>query len=582
MNTRSVDVSSFGSLQVKTWCAVAMSAALYTITAIPSHGAVISWTDGDQEDFWNDGIAWSTGTVPLSGDTALFNASNSVNGESFVVLVAAPSAVGSILFDADAYASSPGGTGYDINGSAITLSSSGTIGILSSFSGLEITETVDDPLTLLGNATFNNDAVGNTLYLTGNITAPGVTSQITVSGSAGGTISGVISDSGTSTPISVTKTGPGTWTLSGNENYSGVTTVNGGALIMPGSSTLGGGIAVNGATAIFAGNNNLGSGGIAVTGGIATFSGSNTLSGGLSVTGGGTLTMNGANTISGGNITVANSTLDLAGNYSGGGNITVTNGALDFAGSYSGAGTLTLNGGSATLGGQVSTSGNINLEGGTLTLSAGNDNYTGSIVATSGTLMVNNWQDFGDPNHTNYFSGGATISMMSSFGYINYNTMQLGAGGVVFDGMGGINFQGWLEGGGGFMLNSGDFELNNAWVTQNIGTLTINGGRFLIGGWTSNVLANNPNANNIALPQQFGFWRRRQLLGRQYHEHCQRRRADRARQLDDCHAEHRQRNLPLAGDVDHRRGRRGWRFLHDQWDLADPDRHPDNIHSPCG
>ena len=72
---------------------------------------------------------------------------------------------------------------------------------------------------------------------------------------------GNITDTGGN--LSLTKTGTGTQTLSGFNNYAGVTTVNAGTLVYSGSSTLAGGVTINGGAVIVSGS--LGGSAIAVS-----------------------------------------------------------------------------------------------------------------------------------------------------------------------------------------------------------------------------------------------------------------------------------------------------------------------------
>ena len=100
---------------------------------------------------------------------------------------------------------------------------------------------------------------------------------LTVNQTTSGTYSGMIQDvlaeydgsgSGTTGPLNLTKTGPGTLTLSGANSYSGATTIAGGALLVNGS---------------------LGTGTVTVSGG-ATLGGTGVIGGTTTVQSGGTLT----------------------------------------------------------------------------------------------------------------------------------------------------------------------------------------------------------------------------------------------------------------------------------------------------
>jgi autotransporter-associated beta strand protein len=113
---------------------------------------------------------------------------------------------------------------------------------------------------------------GNTLTLAGAGGVINTNVAATISAAIGGT-------------VGLTKTGTGTLTLSGNNNYTGTTTASAGTLTMSGSNTIGGISAVTGATLTFSGNNTFG-GPTAVNGGTLNLNGNNTLSGTTTVSDG--------------------------------------------------------------------------------------------------------------------------------------------------------------------------------------------------------------------------------------------------------------------------------------------------------
>ena len=83
-----------------------------------------------------------------------------------------------------------------------------------------------------------------TLTLSSNLTATGVGAKLlTLSGSGVGRIAGAIVDS-SGGATSVTKSGIGTWTLSGVSTYTGATTVNAGGLVLNGSLAVGSNLSV--------------------------------------------------------------------------------------------------------------------------------------------------------------------------------------------------------------------------------------------------------------------------------------------------------------------------------------------------
>ena len=164
-----------------------------------------------------------------SGTVVLGNSNNSFSGA--IAITNSTSGQGTYLSTA-----SIGATGQNS-----ALGKNGTINIGSGSStaltGLKYTgtgETSDKVINLAGTtggAILDQSGTGN-LKFTSAITASGVGAKtITLQGSTIGTgeLAGAISNQGANA-ISLTKSGTGTWTLSGNNSYTGNTTINGGTL----------------------------------------------------------------------------------------------------------------------------------------------------------------------------------------------------------------------------------------------------------------------------------------------------------------------------------------------------------------
>lgn len=112
-----------------------------------------------------------------------------------------------------------------------------------------------------------------------------VASTLTVNQTANTTYSGIIQDG--SAPVNILKSGGGTLTLSGNNNFSGSITVSAGTLNLTGDSTHSGTVtASGGALNISAGTY---SGSMTVSGGTLTLSGTGTANGEVTATTGGVL-----------------------------------------------------------------------------------------------------------------------------------------------------------------------------------------------------------------------------------------------------------------------------------------------------
>jgi len=126
-----------------------------------------------------------------------------------------------------------GAEALTLNGTGVTGSPAGA---LQNVAG---TNTYGGLVTLGSNATIQSDAGSLALSNSGTITGSGYT--LTVTGSGNGSIASVI---GTGAG-GLTKSGNGTWTLSGANTYTGTTAVTVGTLVVANTSALGGGGAVN-------------------------------------------------------------------------------------------------------------------------------------------------------------------------------------------------------------------------------------------------------------------------------------------------------------------------------------------------
>ena len=258
-------------------------------------------------------------------------------------------------------------------------------------------------LTLLGSNTYSagtlisagllqlGDGLTRNGYVLGNITN---NAQLGVANPFDQTFSGIISG-----PGSLTKSGAGVLTLTGQNTYTGDTTNNAGTLRLGDGLTLNGVLAgnvVNNSTLMFANPSN------------QTYGGTISGLGGLTKTSPGVLTLTAANTYSG-NTTISNGTLRLGINnalpttavYAG------VAGVLDLSGqnqqvsgvdgylgvvTNSGAGsTLTVNLPTAqTFGGTLAGPANLTVQGGgKLTMTGSSSpSYTGNVIVSNATVEV--------------------------------------------------------------------------------------------------------------------------------------------------------------------------------------------------
>jgi autotransporter-associated beta strand protein len=125
-------------------------------------------------------------------------------------------------------------------GPTLVLTNGGTIQMTSAVAN---NETINAPISLApassitsGSYSFTNNASSSTKVLTfgGGITGGTTTSSITLtlngSNTGNNTISGVIGNGTTAGGVAVTKSGPGTWVLTGTNTFTGTTNISGGTL----------------------------------------------------------------------------------------------------------------------------------------------------------------------------------------------------------------------------------------------------------------------------------------------------------------------------------------------------------------
>jgi autotransporter-associated beta strand protein len=212
---------------------IAIVLTAYSVQSVRAN--LIDWSNPAGGDF-NTAGNWSPNTVPGAGDIARFNiATGDVTWSTDI-------APGSINFDTGATSFALGMLG----GNTLTTANGGSIAILSTLTGTGQTFTINAPIILTpasatsaGTYTFQNDASSatTTLQIAGNVSAGTTTGTetLTLAGTNTGTntISGVISNGGAAS-LALTKTGAGTWVLSGANTYTGGTTIAAGTLALTG------------------------------------------------------------------------------------------------------------------------------------------------------------------------------------------------------------------------------------------------------------------------------------------------------------------------------------------------------------
>jgi autotransporter-associated beta strand protein len=258
-----------------------------------------------------------------------------------------------------------------------------------------------------GGATIDQSGTG-TLRLTSDFTATGAGSKtLTLQGSTVGIgeIAGAVINNNATNTTSLTKTGTGTWILSGANTYTGATMINAGTLQIGNGSSSGSISAssaiTNNATLVF---NRLGT----VTQG-TDFANSITGTGNLTQAGSGTLFLGGTNsyagltTISAGSLSI--SSVSALGSTSG---VSLAN-----------ATALIYTGGTASLDRAISVTsgtGTIRNTGGALTLTGGLSKNGTTLTFDSGTFHVNS-AIIGPAANSDLIVDGATVTLNAANTY---------------------------------------------------------------------------------------------------------------------------------------------------------------------
>jgi len=366
------------------------------------------------------------------------------------------------------------------------------------------TKTISARLALGANQSFTNSG---TLAITNLVDLN--TRQLTLTGTgAGGSISGVISDSG-----SIVKSGSGTWTLSAANTYTGTTSFDGGILSIAASNNLGtGALSFDGGTlrTTNAGAITLsqpitfdvGYGTIDVSnsGGNTTIGGLLTGSGGFTKIGNGTLTITGtaANTFTG-VTTVLDGTLALNGGGGAANNALIV-GNIVVGDNSNPAGTATLTIGST---GQISNSSIVTVNSSgvfavqTALEEVGTWDVRGGTITSSGAGQI--WVGSGGVVSSGNVQGTISASTNLANGFAQFNVgngsqaVDLRVTGVISDsegtqnpltkiGAGTLEFAAANTYGGGTTVSAGTLYVTNAsGSATGTGRVTVNSGATLAG-----------------------------------------------------------------------------------------------------
>ena len=480
----------------------ALWSACIFVSIASSHAAQLSnsWDGGSTADGnWATVVNWNGDTAApgsTSGTTnigvATFNAAiaNTWGLTATPVVTTAGLNIGGISFDTAAGNYFIGATG----GNAIKLSSGGSIQILSTLTATNAIETVNAPLAIQGAGgtyTFaNNSANGagagaGTLNIGGTISgAVAGATVLTLGGSNTNlnTVSGIISN-GTATTLAVTKSGAGTWVLSGTNTFTGALTVEQGILqVATVNSASSSGVLGSSALAVILGK----------TGGIT-----------------GTLEYTGATASSTKKFTMANGGTG-AFQVDTSGTVLTLSGVIDGTGGLTktGAGTLELSGITNTF------SGALAVEEGVLKIGA----ITNCITAASSVILGRS----GDGNGTFQYTGAGLAVTTRTFTLatggtgtfqiddnLNIGAVIDGGGSLIKTGVGRLSLSLGNTYSGTTLISNGELRLANSSALQNsvldttgMGSAAGTGKLTFITGITSYTLGGLTGNNNIALTNE--------------------------------------------------------------------------------
>lgn len=449
------------------------------------------WTGGTTT--WGTSSNWG-GTVPVSGDNAVFSSTFASNKEPTLGTTSAT--VGGIWMTGSSI-----GVNVAIGGSAVlslngnTINGTPGLGILVN-NTTAFTLTINAPVALGGAQSWTNNSTNLLTIGAVNLNA----FALTVNGTGNTTISGVVSGTG-----SIQKAGAGTLILSGANTYSGTTTINAGTLKIGANNSLPStAVTVSGSGAGVVATLDLN--GFSDTISSLTLGGSTTTSGASVVTGLGTLTL-------GGNVTydATNNPLGatIAGNLALGATRTFTIGdstsaATDLSVTAVISGTTfgIVKAGSGTLSfsGANTFTGQLTIQTGTLSISSINNASTNGVLGNSALAVI-----LGSSGNTGTLEySGATSSSSKTFSLATSGTgaFQIdtaatvltlsgiigGNGGLQKSGAGTLTLSGANNYAGGTTITAGTLQLSGSGTLGGTsGTLTVNGGTLDVNGTNQTV-----------------------------------------------------------------------------------------------
>lgn len=232
---------------------VSVMAALVSVSLLSSQSswaASATWDNGGGSNNWQTAANWSADTMPgatsgyTNADVATFstagagtiNLGDLINIRSISFGVGSGNANAFIIGDANDTLNLTNGGAITIGTGVTNTQQIGVAGTVISFPDAAVAQAYS----------FTNNSVtsGAKLNIAGNIVGNNSAAAmvLTLNGTNGGTVSGAISNGVAGGTVAVTKSGVGTWALTGANTYTGLTTVNAGGVLDIGGGTADGSI----------------------------------------------------------------------------------------------------------------------------------------------------------------------------------------------------------------------------------------------------------------------------------------------------------------------------------------------------